>query len=215
MSRNSAKPSVITDELVMRKIHTIRGLKVMLDRDLAELYGVPTKALKQAVRRNMERFPEDFMFEMNPEELQQWRSQIVTSNPGDKVGLRHAPFCFTEHGVLMLSSVLNSPAAIAVNIQVIRVFTKMREVLSTHKELVLQLEKLRGTVSHNSRDIKAIFNILKRMQEGAEPHPVGADTQEAPAHRVQEGKGVKVASWHEPAVLHPAFGYLGGKGALW
>lgn len=165
MSQGSAKPSVITDELVMRKIHTIRGLKVMLDRDLAELYGVPTKALKQAVRRNMERFPEDFMFDMNPEELQQWRSQIVTSNPGDKMGLRHAPFCFTEHGVLMLSSVLNSPAAIAVNIQVIRVFTKMREVLSTHKELVLQLEKLRGTVSHNSRDINAIFNILKRMQE--------------------------------------------------
>ncbi len=81
------------------------------------------------------------------------------------MGLRYPPFCFTEHGVLMLSSVLNSAAAIAVNIQVIRVFTKMREVLSSHKELLLQLEKLRGTVSHNSRDIKAIFNILKRMQE--------------------------------------------------
>jgi hypothetical protein len=85
----------------------------MLDRDLAELYGVPTKALKQAVRRNMERFPEDFMFEMDPEELEQWRSQIVTSNPSDKMGLRYAPYCFTEHGVLMLSSVLNSAAASA------------------------------------------------------------------------------------------------------
>jgi hypothetical protein len=165
MSQSSAKPPVISDELVMRKIHTIRGLKVMLDRDLAELYGVPTKALKQAVRRNMERFPEDFMFEMNPEELEQWRSQIVTSNPGDKMGLRYPPFCFTEHGVLMLSSVLNSAAAIAVNIQVIRVFTKMRELLVNHKDLLLALEKLRGTVSHNSRDIKVIFNILKRMQE--------------------------------------------------
>jgi hypothetical protein len=113
MSRSNAKPPVISDELVMRKIHTIRGLKVMLDRDLAELYGVPTKALKQAVRRNMERFPEDFMFEMDPEELEQWRSQIVTSNPSDKMGGRYAPFCFTEHGVLMLSSVLNSAAASA------------------------------------------------------------------------------------------------------
>ncbi len=165
MSRSIAKTSAISDELVMQKIYTIRNLKVMLDRDLAELYGVPTKALKQAVRRNMERFPEDFMFQMNPEELEHWRSHIVTSNPGDRMGLRYPPFCFTEHGVLMLSSVLNSAAAIAVNIQVIRVFTKMREVLSTHKELLLQLEKLRGTVSHNSRDIKAIFNILKRMQE--------------------------------------------------
>lgn len=105
------------------------------------------------------------MFEMDQEEFEQWRSQTVTSNPGDRMGLRYAPFCFTEHGVLMLSSVLNSAAAIAVNIQVIRVFTRMREVLTAHKELLLQVEKLRGTVSHNSRDIKVIFNLLKRMQE--------------------------------------------------
>jgi hypothetical protein len=155
----------IADELVMSKIHTVRGHKVMLDRDLAELYGVETKRLKEAVRRNEERFPEDFMFEMNPDEFEKWRTQIATSNPGDRMGLRYAPFCFTEHGVLMLSSVLNSAAAIAVNIQVIRVFTKMRELLVNHKDVLLALEKLRGTVSHNTRDIKAIFNILKRMQE--------------------------------------------------
>lgn len=155
----------VSEELVMSRIHTVRGHRVMLDRDLAGLYGVPTKALKQAVRRNRERFPEDFMFEMTPEELEQWRSQIVTSNPGDKMGLRYAPFCFTEHGVLMLSSVLNSEAAIAVNIQVIRIFTKMRELLANHKDVLLALEKLRGTVSHNSRDIKVIFKLLKRMQE--------------------------------------------------
>jgi hypothetical protein len=100
---------------------------------------------------------------MNQEEFEQWRSQIVTSDQGAKMGLRYAPFCFTEHGVLMISSVLNSMAAIAVNIQVIRVFTKMRELLVNHKDLLLALEKLRGTVSHNSRDIKVIFNILKRM----------------------------------------------------
>lgn len=156
---------MVSDELVVSRIHTIRGCKVMMDRDLAELYGVPTKALKQAVRRNAERFPEDFMFEMSSEELEQWRSQIVTSNPSDRMGLRHAPFCFTEHGVLMLSSVLNSPAAIAVNIQVIRVFAKMRELLANHKDVLLALEKLRGTVAHNSRDIKVIFKLLKRMQE--------------------------------------------------
>lgn len=165
MSKSTKQTPAISDELVMSRIHTVRGHKVMLDRDLAELYGVPTKALKQAVRRNMERFPEDFMFEMSQEEFEQWRSQTVTSNPGDKMGLRYAPFCFTEHGVLMLSSVLNSAAAIAVNIQVIRVFTKMRELLANHKDILLALEKLRGTVSHNSRDIKVIFNHLKKLQE--------------------------------------------------
>ncbi len=165
MSKSTKQIPEISDELVVSRIHTVRGHKVMLDRDLAELYGVETKRLKETVRRNKERFPEDFMFEMNQEEFEQWRSQIATSNPGDKMGLRYAPFCFTEHGVLMLSSVLNSAAAIAVNIQVIRVFTKMRELLANHKDVLLALEKLRGTVSHNSRDIKAIFNHLKKMQE--------------------------------------------------
>ena len=156
---------VVSDEVVIGRIRTVRGHKVMLDRDLAELYGVETKRLKEAVRRNNERFPEDFMFEMNAQELENWRSQIASSNSGDRMGLRYAPFCFTEHGVLMLSSVLNSEAAIAVNIQVIRVFTRMRELLANHKDILLALEKLRGTVSHNSRDIKVIFRLLKKMQE--------------------------------------------------
>ncbi|MCC6541322.1 MAG: ORF6N domain-containing protein [Flavobacteriales bacterium] len=156
---------VVSDEVVIGRIRTVRGHKVMLDRDLAELYGVETKRLKEAVRRNNERFPEDFMFEMNAQELENWRSQIASSNSGDRMGLRYAPFCFTEHGVLMLSSVLNSEAAIAVNIQVIRVFTRMRELLANHKDSLLALEKLRGTVSHNSRDIKVIFRLLKKMQD--------------------------------------------------
>ena len=100
----------------------------MLDRDLAELYGIETKVLKQTVRRNTNRFPSDFMFEMSAEELHDWRSQFVTSKT-DKMGLRYPPFCFTEHGVLMLSSVLNSDRAIKVNIQIIRIFTKIRELL--------------------------------------------------------------------------------------
>lgn len=170
--------NTISDELVVSKIYTIRGQKVMLDRDLAELYGVDTKRLKEAVRRNKERFPEDFMFEMNADELENWRTQIATSDPGDRIGLRYAPFCFSEHGVLMLSSVLNSAAATAVNIQVIRVFTKMRELLVGHQDILLALEKLSGTVSHHSRDINAIFNILKADANGrGKPLAVGADRQ--------------------------------------
>jgi len=115
----------IADEIIMNKIYLVRNQKVMMDRDLAELYGVETKVLKQAVRRNTERFPKDFMFEMNKKELENWRSQFVP--PKDKQGLRYAPFCFTEQGVTMISCILNSEMAIAVNIQVIRIFTKMRE----------------------------------------------------------------------------------------
>jgi phage regulator Rha-like protein len=134
----------------------------MLDRDLAELYGVETKRLKEAVRRNMERFPEDFMFEMNIKELENWRTQIASSN-SDQKGLRHAPFCFTEQGVTMLACVLSSEQAISVNIQIIRMFTKMREVLMTHKDILLQLEKLEKQVVKNSEDIKMIFSALRQL----------------------------------------------------
>ena len=105
------KALMIPDELVINKIYVIRGQKIMLDRDLAELYGVETKRLKEAVRRNIHRFPEDFMFEMTFEELENWRTQFATSN-SEKMGLRRPPFCFTEQGVAMLSSVLNSETAI-------------------------------------------------------------------------------------------------------
>ena len=164
MSKKESLPA-IADELVISRIHTVRAQKVMLDRDLAGLYGVPTKALKQAIRRNADCFPEDFMFEMNKEEFNHWRSQIVTSNAGDRMGLRYAPFCFTEHGVLMISSVLNSETAIMVNIQIIRVFTRMRAMFATHKDVLVQLENLSGAVSHHSRDIKVIFHHLKRMEQ--------------------------------------------------
>jgi hypothetical protein len=119
----------IPDELISSKIYQLRGQKVMLDRDLAELYGVETRVLKQAVRRNRYRFPEDFRFEMTSDELENRRSQFVTSNK-DRKGLRYAPFCFTEHGVLMRSSVLNSDRAIAVNIQIIRVFVNILEIFT-------------------------------------------------------------------------------------
>ena len=119
----------------------------MIDRDLAELYGVETKYLKRQVRRNESRFPDDFMFQLNDNELKEWRSQFVTSNSSDKMGLRYAPYVFTEQGVAQLSSVLNSERAIAVNIQIIRLFTKMRKLLLTHKDLLLEMEEIRKKVS--------------------------------------------------------------------
>ena len=118
----------IPQEILMSKIYEIRGEKVMVDRDLADLYGVETKRLKEAVRRNIDRFPEDFMFEMSKQELKDWRSKFATSK-SDQKGLRYAPFCFTEQGVTMLSCVLNSKQAIAVNIAIVRTFCKMRKIL--------------------------------------------------------------------------------------
>jgi hypothetical protein len=134
-------PVLIPEERIIAKIYQIRSQKVMVDRDLAELYGVGTKVLKQAVRRNLVRFPEDFMFEMTKEELENWRSQNVTSN-SDKMVLRYSPMVFSEHGVLMLSSVLNSPKAIQVNIQIMRIFTKIRSIFSDTVSLKLEIETI-------------------------------------------------------------------------
>ena len=153
---------VIPDELVMSKIYLFRGQKVMIDRDLAELYGVETKALKQAVRRNLKRFPSDFMFGLSKEEFADLRSQTVTSSWG---GSRYVPMAFTEHGVLMLSSVLRSDRAIELNIQIVRIFTKMIEMLLTHKDLLIKLENLESTVSSNSDQLVVLFEHLKRLLE--------------------------------------------------
>jgi hypothetical protein len=176
---------IITDEKVINKIYHIRGKKVMLDRDLAEMYGVETSQLKRQVKRNIERFPEDFMFEMNKEELQNWRSQIGISNE-DKMGLRYAPFCFSEQGVAMLSSVLNSKTAIDVNIQIIRIFTRIRETLVSNKDLLLKMEQLEKKViidgqktSKHEEDIQLIFNALKQLlNQPQEPRvPIGFKTK--------------------------------------
>ncbi len=143
-------------------ITEVRGVNVMLDSDLASLYGTETKRLKEQVRRNIGRFPEDFMFELTKEE----KDQLVANAPRlDNLKFSPVlPMAFTEHGVLMLSSVLGSETAIAVNIQVMRVFTRMRVALAQYGDLLLRLEKLSGTVSHHSRDIKVIFSYLKRME---------------------------------------------------
>jgi ORF6N domain len=134
----------------------------MLDKDLAEMYGVETKVFNQSVRRNIDRFPKDFMFTLTEKEYENLRSQIVTSSWG---GARYRPNVFTEQGVAMLSSILNSKTAIAVNIRIIRVFTKMREYALTHKEILLQLARLEKEVKGNSKDIENIFMVLKELLE--------------------------------------------------
>lgn len=154
----------VPDELVISRIYVIRDMKVMLDRDLAELYGVETKVLKQAVKRNINRFPSDFMFEMSPKEFEEWRKEFVISSE-DKKGLRYAPFCFTEQGVAMLSSVLNSDRAIMVNIQIIRVFTKMRKMLETHKEILQKLDQLQRKEIEQDDKIMLVFEYLKQLEQ--------------------------------------------------
>lgn len=154
------KSIAIADEVVMNKIYQIRNHKVMLDMDLAELYGVETKQLKRAVKRNIDRFPDDFMFELDDQEFENLRSQSGTSSWG---GVRYAPMAFTEQGVAMLSSVLNSKRAIAVNIQIIRVFTKMRQLLMTHKDILLKLEKLERKTGKHDENFKIVFDYLKEL----------------------------------------------------
>ena len=151
----------VPHEVIARNIHEIRGVKVMIDRDLAELYGVETKYLKRQVRRNKNRFPEDFMFQLSKEEFREWRSQIVTSNSPDNKGLRYAPYVFTEQGIAQLTGVLNSERAIEVNIEIIRLFTKMRGLLMTHKDLLLEMESIRKKVSGHDEKIDLIFSYLK------------------------------------------------------
>jgi phage regulator Rha-like protein len=155
---------VVPDEVIMNKIYLIRGKKVMFDRDLAELYGVETKQLKRAVKRNIERFPEDFMFEMKKEEMENWRCQFGTSNK-EKMGLRIPPFVFTEHGDVMLASVLNNERAIKVNIQIIRIFNRMREMLLAHKDILFQLEQMQYKLAEHDNKILLIFKYIKQLEQ--------------------------------------------------
>ena len=149
--------TLIPIELIASKIYLIRGIKVMLDRDLAELYGVETKRLKEQVRRNIVRFPEDFMFELTKDEIKNLRSQFATSSWG---GARYLPMAFSEHGVLMLSSVLNSERAVQVNIQIMRTFTKLREALLDNKDLGRELEELKQLTEERFR---IVFETLDQL----------------------------------------------------
>ena len=154
----------IPDEIIVSKIYMIRGIKVMLDRDLAVLYTVETKRLKEAVRRNIARFPEDFMFELTNEEFNEWRTNFSKSQ-SDKKGLRHPPFAFTEHGVLMLASVLNSERAIQVNIQIVRIFARMRQLIVDHQEFVEKFRQIEIKLSEHDNQILGISEYLRQLEQ--------------------------------------------------
>jgi len=153
---------IIPDEVVINKVFLFRDQKVMLDSDLAELYGVGTKVLKQAVKRNLDIFPVHFMFVLSSEEFTSLRSQFVTSKNG-KGGTRYLPMVFTEHGILQVASILRSKRAKYMSIRIIEIFIKMREMLLTHKDLLLEMEEIRKKVSGQDEKIELIFNYLKQF----------------------------------------------------
>ena len=155
--------SVVSYEAIQGMIFIIRGKKVMFDRDLAKLYGVETKQLKRAVRRNIERFPDDFMFQLSGEEFDSLRCHFGTLKRGAHA--KYLSYVFTEQGVAMLSSVLNSKRAIQVNIAIMRVFTKLRDLVSTHKELAQKMAELERKVGGHDKDINAIINIIRKLMQ--------------------------------------------------
>jgi hypothetical protein len=151
----------LAEEKILNKIYYIREHKVMLDRDLAKLYGVETKRLKEQVNRNLNRFPKHFMFELTQKEHDILRSQNATLKQGGHS--KYQPYAFTEHGILMLSNVLKSDRAIKMSIKIIDVFVKLREIMLSHKDILLQVEKLEKQVAQNSEDIQMIFAALKKL----------------------------------------------------
>jgi len=153
---------------IEQKIFSLRGQKVMLDADLAEIYSVETKALNQAVRRNINRFPEDFMFQLSPKEILTLRCQIGTSKNSGRGGRRYLPYVFTEHGTVMLASVLNSATAIAASIQVVRAFIRFRSILGAHKELARKLDRLEKKYDNQ---FFIVFKAIKKLMEPIEPKP--------------------------------------------
>ena len=159
MQQTKKQLIAIPSERIISRIFLIRGKKIMIDRDLAELYEVETRALNQAVRRNINRFPKDFMFQLSKQETELWKSQIVITNK-ERKGLRRNPLVFTEQGVAMLSSVLNSNKAIQVNIQIIRTFATLRELLTTNKELRKKIESVERKYD---KQLKDVFNVMKQL----------------------------------------------------
>ncbi|HDR51688.1 MAG TPA: ORF6N domain-containing protein [Mariniphaga anaerophila] len=161
------------EEQIAKSIHLIREQKVMLDSDLAEMYGVETKSLKRAVRRNIARFPEDFMFELTGSEWENLRCQFGTSKEWG--GSRYPPFVFTEQGIAMLSSVLNSPQAIQVNISIMRIFVKMRKWAANYSELVKKIEELQNSESEQNQHIARIYQIIEELVKPkmSERKPIG------------------------------------------
>jgi hypothetical protein len=161
---SAASQLPVPTQLIERRIYLIRGQKVMLDSDLAELYQVATKVFNQAVQRNKARFPEDFMFQLSKEELENWRSQFVTSNPALKMGLRRRPYAFTEHGVAMLATVLRSKRAVEMSLSIVRAFIRMRELLASHKDMAARLEKVETTQRQHGAVLVSVVEEIKKLK---------------------------------------------------
>lgn len=172
MPKSNLPVLLISEEIILQKILLMRGQKVMLDKDLAEMYGVEVRVLNQAVKRNANRFPEDFMFQLAQNEWRDLKSQNATSSWG---GARKPPHAFTEQGVAMLSSVLNSETAIQVNIQIIRLFTKMKQLVLDNKDLWSKIEKIEQQLVKNDEELKTVFAYLKKLlvQDNKPRNPIG------------------------------------------
>lgn len=161
---------ILSEDYLATTIYKIRGEKVILDRDIARLYDIPTKVLKQAVKRHLDRFPMDFMFELSEDEFNDWRSQFVTSN-ADRMGLRYAPMAFTEQGVAMLSSVINSTRAIEVNIAIMRTFVRMRQWILENQELSNRLQTFEAKLERHESAIETLFETLDQLSSEKEAQP--------------------------------------------
>ena len=159
---NMEEKEILIHQTIENKIYFIRGQKVMIDRDLAELYGMKTRLLNQALRRNMDRFPSDFMFQLSEIEYNSLMSQIETSKKG-KGGPRKLPYVFTEYGVLMLSSILNSERAIQVNIQIMRIFARIRQMFIDNTELRLEIEQIKKKINNHDKNIEIVFSYLDEL----------------------------------------------------
>jgi hypothetical protein len=183
--------TLVPTEQIERAILLLRGQKVMLDRDLAALYGVENKGLKRAVKRNLERFPSDFMFELKAEEAESVRCQFGTLQKGQH--FRYLPYAFTEQGVAMLSSVLQSPRAVQVNIAIMRAFVRLRETLSLHKELAHKLAELERRIESHDASIHTLFEAIRQLMAPAPPtrkRPIGFHVREkSAAYRVRTKQG--------------------------
>jgi len=167
MSKGKSTGMKIPEHVVMSKIYEVRGEKVMIDRDLAELYEVETKGLKRAVKRNLDIFPEHFMFELTKEEYESLRYQNGTSNAG-RGGTRYLPMVFTEHGILQVAHVLRSKRARLMSVRITEIFIKMREIIQTHQELFLQMEQIRKKVSGQEDQITLIFEYIDQLEHAKE-----------------------------------------------
>ena len=175
MERRSTKGALPVQHIASH-ILLVRGRKVLLDSDLAALYGVETRALNQAIKRNPERFPPDFMFRLSAGELKNWRSQFVISNPHARMALRRAPYVFTEHGALMAATVLNSRRAVQTSLYVVRAFVRLRQLLATHKALARRIERHERKLSQHDHAIAGLMDTIRDLLAPNSPirrRPIG------------------------------------------